>query len=79
MVRVKRLIDPRQLPNKKFSYEKAYKYAKLMEQGVIFPSVNVFSNPNKSGMLDYNDGVHRVAAAKLTGMKLRITRSIKEK
>ena len=68
-------IHPNQLPNKKFSYQKAFKYAKLMEQGVEFPPVNIFVNYHRNNMLDYNDGVHRVAAAKMTGKMLKIKRS----
>ena len=51
-------------------WSKVYRYAKLMEQGVEFPPVHVFRN--EFGNLTYNDGRHRVMAAKLTGLPLRV-------
>lgn len=62
-----------QLPDKKFSWKKAYEYAKLMEMGIKFPPVRVYLNDK--GILNYNDGHHRVAAAKLSGMKLFVKES----
>lgn len=71
------LINPKDLPNKGFSWEKAYKYAKLMEQGVDFPPVNVYPHPENNS-LTYNDGRTRVAAAKMAGVMLKVTRYFKD-
>lgn len=68
-------IDPKTLPNRSFSFKKAYKYAKLMESGVEFPPVNVYINRDFKH-LDFNDGRHRVAAAKMTSMMLKVKRSV---
>ena len=68
-------IKPEELPNKTFSYKKAFKYAKLMEKGEEFPPVKVYINREK-GHLTFNDGRHRVAAAKMSGKPLLIRRKI---
>ena len=67
------LLEPnkvRHLRNSSPRWEKVYKYAKLMEQGVEFPPVHVYRD--KFGNLTYNDGRHRVMAAKLTGLPLKV-------
>ena len=76
-MKIEYFIDPSLLPrkNKSFSFKKAFKYAKLMEQGVDFPAVNVYSHRDNKH-LDFNDGRHRVAAAKMAGVKLKVKRSI---
>ena len=53
-------------------WPKVFRYAKLMEQGVEFPAVNIFYNKDKNKW-EYNDGRHRVMAAKLSNTKLRVT------
>jgi len=68
-------INPTTLPTKTFSLQKAFRYAKLMEAGVEFPPVNVFINRDFKH-LDFNDGRHRTAAAKMTGKQLRVKRSL---
>lgn len=65
------LINPRILPNKTFSWTKAYRYAKLMEEGVEFPPVKVHKH-REHGYLTFNDGRHRVAAAKLLDKPLKV-------
>jgi hypothetical protein len=60
------------LPNKGAHYPKAYRYAKLMAQGIEFPPVNIYFNKSKN-MWDYNDGRHRVLAAKLSETPLYVT------
>lgn len=72
-MRVTKYLTPQQvrsLPNCKPDWKKAYKYAKLMEQGVEFPPVHIFKD--KNGNLVYNDGRHRVTAAKMLGVGLKI-------
>lgn len=71
------LIDANILPNTGFCWSKAFKYAKLMEEGVEFPAVNIYPHPENNN-LTFNDGRHRVAAAKLSGVKLRVKRYFKE-
>lgn len=61
-----------QLPNCTPRWEKAFRYAKLMEQGVEFPPVNIYFCKDKNRWL-YNDGRHRVMAAKMTGLPLKVT------
>ncbi len=70
-------IDPFVLPrkDKTFSFKKAFKYAKLMERGVEFPPVNVYVCRN-GNHLTFNDGRHRVAAAKMAGVRLKVKRTV---
>lgn len=58
------------LPNCNPNWEKVYKYAKLMESGIEFPPVYIYRN--EFGRYCYNDGRHRVMAAKLLGKELKI-------
>jgi len=60
------------LPDCSPHWPKVFKYAKLMEQGVEFPPVNIFHNEVKNRW-EYNDGRHRVMAAKLSNSILRVT------
>lgn len=71
-------IKPKHLPNKGFKFEKAYRYAKLMEQGVEFPPVQVFYHHTKKH-LTFNDGRNRVAACKLLGIDVDAYINVKEK
>lgn len=57
------------------NWTKVYLYAKLMESGEVFPPVKVFKD--KNGSWTFNDGRHRVLAAKLTKAKLRVKCSYK--
>lgn len=72
---IEKYIDAAVLRNCKPNWKKAFKYAKLMEKGVEFPPVKLYY---KEGYLDYNDGRHRVTAAKLSGKPLKIRMKIKE-
>lgn len=69
-MKIERYIESWTLPNCKPSWQKAFKYAKLMEQGVEFPPVKLFYN--NEGQLIYNDGRNRVMAAKMVGIPLKV-------
>ena len=69
-MKVTKFMDAKHLPNRKPNWKKAFLYAKLMESGITFPPVNIFLDKNNN--LTYNDGIHRVAAAKMTGIPLLI-------
>ena len=61
-------------------WPKVFKYAKLMEQGVEFPPVKIHFNKEKNRWM-YNDGRHRVLAAKMVnkGLFVRSKRIMGEK
>ena len=59
------------LPNCKPHWKKVFEYAKLMENGIKFPAVQIWFNEEKNKW-DYNDGRHRVMAAKLSGISLKV-------
>ena len=59
------------LPNCKPNLRKVFRYAKLMEQGVEFPPVNIYYY-EKEKRWRYNDGRHRVTAAKMAGVPLKV-------
>ena len=72
-------LTPEQTQNLKSrgkNWEKIYKYAKLMEQGVEFPPVKIFFDERRNTW-DYNDGRNRVMAAKLTNSSLLVRSSKK--
>ena len=52
-------------------WPKTFRYAKLMEQGVEFPPVQIFFNEDDN-QWQYNDGRNRVMAAKLAGVPLKV-------
>ena len=56
-------INPYNLHHHKVKWEKAYKYAKLMEGGTEFPPVKVYVD--LEGKLLVSDGAHRSAAGKM--------------
>lgn len=58
-------VDPKKLQNQsKVDLEKAFKYAKEMEEGAIFPPIIVHR-----GQVDFVfDGSHRVTAALMLGL-----------
>lgn len=58
-------LNPHNLVGYDFNWEKAYKYAKLMENGVSFPPIRV--SKEKDGSFHIRNGMHRSIAAKLTG------------
>lgn len=60
-------LDPHELYHHKFNWEKAYKYAREMEEGDIFPPIIV--KRGFKGHLKVHDGAHRTAAHKLLGRK----------
>ena len=53
----------------KVQLEKAFKYAKNMENGDKFPPVQIFFD-NKKNRWCCKDGAHRTTAAKMTGLPL---------
>lgn len=53
------------------NWEKTFRYAKLMEQGVEFPPVKIHYN-NEKDRWCYNDGRNRVMASKLAGVPLKV-------
>lgn len=57
-------INPYNLHHHKIKWEKAYKYARLMESGVEFPPVKVYIDLD--GKMLFCDGAHRSAAGKMT-------------
>lgn len=76
ITRMLTLQEVASLPFRKCKLSKAYRYAKLMEQGVEFPPVYVFYN--EKHQLDFNDGRNRVMAAKLADKELRVKITKKE-
>lgn len=70
-MKITKYINPNHLPNvSKPNWKKVFRYAKLMEQGVEFPPVNIYRDNN--GTLCYNDGRNRVTAAKMSGKLLKV-------
>jgi len=59
------LINPHLIKHHKISCHKAFKYAKEMENGTVFPPVKIYKNNN--GTWHCKDGAHRIFAAKLSG------------
>lgn len=57
------------LPYRKPSKVKLDKYIELMNSGVQFPPVHIWV---RDGKLQFNDGIHRVMAAKLTNKPLQV-------
>ena len=57
------------LPYRKPSKRKLSEYIDLMNTGVNFPPVHIWVH---DGKLQFNDGIHRVMAAKLTGKPLTV-------
>lgn len=68
------------LPSYGKNWQKIFNYAKMMENGIEFPPVNIFFDDRKN-CWNYNDGRNRVMAAKLTGLplKVRSAKKIKSK
>ena len=62
-------LDPNILKHHKINWEKAYKYAKMIEKGDVFPPIIVDRIPN--GVLRVFDGAHRTAAHKMLGIKIQ--------
>jgi hypothetical protein len=60
--------------NKGGNLEKAFRYAQLMLKGVEFPPVYIHFNKTLNRW-DFNDGRHRVLAAKMTGIQLKVRSS----
>ena len=68
------LIDPSQVQHHPVSWQKAYRYAKAMDNGAKFPPVKAHK---RDGRWIVQDGAHRTMAAKLTGQRLLVrTKSI---
>lgn len=65
-----RTVDPHHLHHYAFNWSKAYKYAKLMEQGTKFPPIRV--HLDEDGKYIVKNGVHRTVAAKLVGVQIEI-------
>lgn len=63
-------VNPHTLKGYNFQWEKAFRYAKLMEQGEEFPPVRV--HETSSGELVIKNGMHRTIAAKLTGKEVLV-------
>ena len=74
MAHTKYYITPKQvklLPDCVPYWPKVFEYAKLMEQGVEFPPVKIYFD-EVANRWKYNDGRHRVMAAKLAGVELHV-------
>lgn len=65
-----RWVNPHHLHCYTFNWQKAFKYAKLMEQGVKFPPVRVWIDG--AGKYVVRNGAHRSAAAKMLGVEILI-------
>lgn len=65
-----RWVDPHQVHHYAFNWRKAYKYAKLMEEGIEFPPVRV--HLDEDGKYVVRNGAHRTAAAKMVGVEILI-------
>lgn len=65
-----RWVNPHQLKHYQFNWEKAYNYAKLMEQGEKFPPVRVQIDEN--GEYQVKNGAHRTVASKLVGIDVLV-------
>lgn len=63
-------VNPHTLKGYNFQWEKAFRYAKLMENGEDFPPVRVHETFN--GELVIKNGMHRVVAAKLCGKEILV-------
>lgn len=61
------LLENASYPN----WPKVFEYAKRMEQGVKFAPVKIHFN-KKTNKWQYNDGRHRVLAAKMSGKPLLV-------
>lgn len=61
-------LNPHELKGYDFNWEKAFKYAKLMEQGITFPPIRV--HRNSDGTYQIRNGMHRTIAAKLCGLTI---------
>lgn len=59
------------LPDCSPHWPKVFRYAKLMGQGVEFSPVKIHFN-KELNRWQYNDGRHRVMAAKLSGTELLV-------
>lgn len=70
-------IDPRECLHHPVYFPKAFKYAKLMEAGVIFPPVKV--HIDDQGRFRIKNGAHRCMAAKLANKKLWVKLSRRNK
>lgn len=57
------------LPYRKPSKRKLSEYIDLMNNGVIFPPVHIWIH---NGKLQFNDGIHRVMASKMTNKPLTV-------
>jgi hypothetical protein len=63
-------VNPHSIKTHSITFSKAFKYAKLMESGDIFPPVKVAMN--ESGQLICKNGAHRIAAHKMLNKNIRI-------
>lgn len=63
-------IEPQQIKHHPVNWQKAYRYARMMERGDQFPPVKV--HRTEFGQLTTGDGAHRTVAAKMAGLKLLV-------
>ena len=61
-------INPHIIEGYSFNWEKAFKYAKLMEQGEEFPPVRLHLKKDNTFVL--KNGMHRIIASRLCGKDL---------
>lgn len=69
-------VNPHSLKGYEFNWEKAFRYAKLMEKGIEFPPVRV--HQSLSGELIVKNGMHRTIAAKLCGTEVLVEVATKD-
>ena len=63
-------VNPNIVHTHKINYSKAFKYAKLMEQGNIFPPIKAYKDNN--GKIICKNGAHRVHACKMLNKLIKI-------
>jgi len=67
-------VDPRSVLTHKVNWVKAYKYAKLLEEGALFPPPKGAHNIH--GQLVISNGAHRTIAHRLLGRQMKISVSL---
>ena len=69
------LVDASRIKTHKVNFAKAYKYAKDMEKGDIFPAIKAY---RRNGQWFCKNGAHRVYACRMLNKKIEV-KSKKEK
>ena len=67
-------INPKIIRTHKVRLNKAYEYAKMMENGQVFPPVRVYKNEN--GQYICKNGAHRIHACRMLNRNVRIIKNV---